>query len=199
VKRLWVLLSFLFIVQTASAQILVDETWGGGRLGTTSSSFSSVSSLRKTKKLGLQTTVAGAAGLLGLNMEVNLNENFAISMGPGVSRGFRSFNAHVKKFMGGNRFSPYFVGGFSRWYSSAREEGVESTTPEFVEKKFLTGRERRTGKFAENIIYPGLGLQYLKTSGDWSGLGFFGEILFLVDIDDLETSPTAGVGSIFYF
>jgi len=213
-RKLILILTFL-ISAPAFAQILVDETWGSAkglpssssspnpspfgsstRLG--SSSFSDLMSLRQTKKLGLQTTVAGATGLLGFNVEVNATEDLAVSMGVGVSRGFRSFNANMKKFWGGTSFAPYVVGGYSRWFSNGGHDS-ESTTPAFVAEKFLSHRERETGEFAENLIYPGFGAQYVNTSGDWEGVGFFGEVILLLDLDGLRTAATAGVGSVYYF
>lgn len=192
------LVLFLLSIQTQAADKKIDETWGS-KSSASMRSFDSAGDLKKSKKMGLQTTLAGATGLLGLNLNLNFTKNFEFSLGVGVSRGFRSFNTHIKTPMGGKSFSPYFVGGYSRWSSSGSEDGVQSTSPSVLAKKFLSGHERRTGEFAENIIYPGLGLQYVQLEGELQGMGLFAEILMLVDIEDFLTGPTAGVGAIYYF
>src|SRR4051812_45459311 len=118
---------FLFMSSAATAAILVDETWGSA--GKTSASFSDVPGLRKMKKLGLATTLAGATGLLGLNLEINATPELSVSIGTGISRGFQAFNLNVKHFWGGQAFAPYFVGGFSRWYAHGDSDGVQQTSP----------------------------------------------------------------------
>lgn len=189
---------FCFVREAlASGPILVDETWGAAQ--THGSVLGASDSLKTTKKMGIGTTLAGATGLFGLNLEINFTSDLAFSMGAGVSRGFQSFNMNIKKTLGGDSWLPYFVGGYSRWFSSEQEGGVEQTAPSVLAKKFLSAREKQSGRFSENILYPGLGLQYLNRSGEWLGLAFFIEVLFLVDIDDLATGATGGIGSVYYF
>lgn len=182
----------------AEAKKKIDETWGAYS-SAESQTFGDAEGLKKSKKMGIQATLAGATGLLGLNLNLNFTSDLEFSLGVGVSRGFRAFNTFVKMPFGGTNFSPYFVGGYSRWYSAGTSDGVAHTSPSVVENKFLSTRERETGNFAENIIYPGMGLQYLQLSGDLLGFGLFAELLMLVDIDDFVTAPTVGVGTNYYF
>lgn len=193
----------LFFSSVSHAQkILVDEGWGSSNKLQASynyESFSDILELRAKKKLALQTTISGATGLIGLNADLNFTKHLSFSLGVGVSRGFNAFNTHFKYFMGGNELSPYFVGGFSRWTSDNAEGQVTKTSPAVLKEKFLSRRELQTGEFAENIIYPGLGLQYVNTSGEWTGFGVFGELLLLVDLDDIELGPAAGIGTVYYF
>lgn len=176
----------------------IDETWGSG-IRSEARQFDSISSFKKSNKMGLQTTLAGATGLLGLNLNINFTESFEFSLGFGISRGFHSFNGFVRLPMGGTTVSPYFVTGYSRWAAGGSEDGVQNTSPSILAKKFLSSHERKTGEFAENIIYPGLGVQYLQLSGDFEGCGLFAEVLMLVDLDDFVTGPTAGLGAAYYF
>ena len=176
----------------------IDETWLSGSRAN-KNTFDSGLALKRTKKMGIQTTFAGATGLVGLNADLNFAEDFAVSIGYGVSHGFQAFNIHVKESLGGKNFIPYFVGGYSRWYAHGREGGAHNTSPAFLADKFLSAHERRTGDFSKDIIYPGLGLQYLNIDGDWRGLGFFAETLFLVNLNDFLASATAGLGTIYYF
>lgn len=189
--------NFAFASQFDGA-VEVDETWGS-RIHADLKSDQSDFHLKKTKKLGLQTTFAGATGLFGLNLDINFAEDFAISLGYGFSRGFDAINVHFKRALGGTGFIPYFVAGYSRWFSKGEPGEIQNTAPSILSGKFLSRRERETGIFSENIIYPGLGIQYINADGEWQGLGFFAEVLLLLDIDDFQAGPTAGIGSIYYF
>ncbi len=182
---------------TSFAQILIDESRGGfsrQRLET----YSGGQSFKSVKKVGIQTTLGGATGLFGINLDLNFTKDFAFSMGVGTSRGFQSFNAHIKKSLGSGSLAPYFVAGYSRWYAKG-DGSIEHSSPPLLANKFLTGREKATGTFAKDIIYPGFGLQYVNTSGDWQGLGFFAEAMMLVNINDLLAGGSGGLGSIYYF
>jgi hypothetical protein len=202
--RYIIVLVATFLTTQAFAQILIDESgsssrWLGNSVRSELSQFSSVESLRGLKRMGLSATVAGATGLIGTNMHLNFTRDFTFSLGIGMSHGFQSFNMHIKQSLGGETVMPYFVAGYSRWYTNGPEGTVDRTSPPMMGKKFLSARERQTGEFAENIIYPGLGLEYVTLSGDWQGMGFFAEALFLLDIDDFVAGGTAGVGTIYYF
>ena len=194
----------IYSVCPVGAQILIDESnqrgsWLGSSVKADLQSFTSVEAMRDRKKMAISTTVSGATGLLGLNLNLNFSKEFTTSFGVGLSRGFQSFNAHIKYSLGGTSIMPYLVGGYSRWYTNDPEGEIKRTSPPVLAKKFLSGKERATGDFDESLIYPGIGLEYVNLSGDWQGLGLFAELLMLIDIDDFVTGPTIGVGSIYYF
>ncbi len=196
-----ILLAFVSVclyTTTAGAAEKIDETWGS-RLRTNSKTFSDAESFRRSNKMGVQTTVLGGTGLLGFSLNFNITEDFEFSFGMGVSRGYRSFNGYVKRSLGSGAFSAYVVGGYSRWFNDGAEDGVKNTTPGILAKKFLSARERHTGDFAENLIYPGVGVQFLNLSGEWAGAGLFAEVLMLIDIEDFVAGPTAGLGANYYF
>lgn len=194
-KRL-VVISIMIASGTCFASI--DETWGSGvnTLGTT---FNSGAELKGLKKIGVGTTAAGAMGLLGLNLFINFSPDFTLSLGYGFSRGFNSANINFRYAMGGDQLIPYFTGGYSRWFSTQDDEPVGKTSPSFFKNRFLNSKERATGQFGENLLYPGIGLEFLNKGGEWSGLSFFAEVIYLLDIDDFEAAPTAGIGTVLYF
>lgn len=192
-----ILILVFFLSNSGYSQILVDETWGSNTRYSTKSL--SEGALKSNKRIGIQGTLAGAAGLAGLNLDMNLTKSFAFSLGLGVSRGFQSYNMHIKRSLGEGDFIPYFVAGYSRWYSGEGAGEVKRTSPPILANKFLSGRERATGVFTKDIIYPGFGLQYLLSEGDLQGLGFFAEALMLVDVNDFLAGGTGGIGTIFYF
>ena len=197
---LLVLLAFCSSHSFVQAQILVDESWEPPKSQTFSRASENLSSdLKAIKKVGVGSTLAGATGLLGVNIHVNFSKDFTFVIGAGQSRGFQAFNMHFKSIFGGRSFQPYFSGGYSRWFASQDGERVDRTSPPLVKKKFLSSKEINSGNFSEHIIYPGLGVEFINLDGDWRGLSFFAEALLLIDIDDLQTGATAGLGTVYYF
>ncbi len=209
--------AFYLLMPSTFAAVLVDESaqdslsgdkvesssiFSGGHSSSSSARakdvYEDLASFKRKKKMGISTTFAGATGLIGVNLDLNIFEDFAISLGGGVSHGFNSYNIHVKQTLGNDAFQPYFAFGYSRWFSNGGGP-VDHTSPSLVVNKFLSEGAKHSGQFAENILYPAIGLQYVNLTGDYQGLGFFGELLMVMDMNNLAVGPTAGVGSIFYF
>jgi hypothetical protein len=198
----WILpiLALISTMSCHSAHAAVDETWFSVSNSNSQSraEFASASSMKEKRRMGVSTHFTGAVGLSGLSLDLNLTSRLSASIGLGASRGFQSFNMHFRNYFSGKNFTPYFTGGYSRWYSNDRER-VGNTAPAFFSKKFLSGGELRKGEFAENILYPGFGAQYMNLSGEWAGFGYYMEALYLVDMDDLVAAPTVGVGINYLF
>jgi hypothetical protein len=200
-----VFVSGALVFLSLTVQAKIDETWYSIPTAGTSSITRSDdvedsvgTSIKGERRMGLSTTFAGAIGLAGLAIDLNLTERFSYSIGLGGARGFQSFNMNIRNYFSSNNFQTYFTAGYSRWYSSSGDK-VTSTSPPFMAKKFLSAKERASGNFSENIIYPGLGAQYISPSGEWKGFGFYFEALYLLDIEDFEAAPTAGLGATYLF
>jgi len=185
------------VATTSFASILIDESAPVGNRYKRSRDLET--DLKAKKKVGVSSTVAGAFGLFGVGIDLNFTRDVAFSIGAGLSQNFSAFNMNMKFALSDGSFQPYFVGGISRWSANGSNGEITHSTPGFLESKFLSDSERRSGKFAKNIIYPGLGLQYLNTSGDLEGLGYFAEVLMMMEISSLAVAPTGGVGAIYYF
>lgn len=195
-------ISFVIIGVTVSVsqaeRILIDES-ADSKSYFTANKWNSSKSVKSFKKMGLGTTFSGAMGLAGANLDLNFSKDFTFSLGLGISHHFHSFNMHIQQTLGGETFLPYVVAGYSRWTSMGQNGSIDSTSPSLLGDKFLNSTEKRTGIFSKDLIYPGIGLEYLNNSGDWSGLAFFGELLLLVDVSELKIATTAGLGVKFYF
>lgn len=191
------LITAIFILLTGSV-VAAEATLFSQELRSSVENFDSGMSLKQKKRMAVTASLAGAHGLAGINLDVNLTGDLAVGIGMGASRGFNSFNLNVKQTLGGTHFLPYFVGGYSRWTNDGGEN-VDRSSPGFFAKEFLSSRERATGEFAENIFYPGAGIQYIVTEGDWTGYGTYFEVLYLIDIDDFQAAMTGGLGASVYF
>lgn len=156
-------------------------------------------SLRSVKKVGFGLGSAGALGLIGALIELNFSSEVSLSTSFGLASNYQTFGFQIKKILGGRSLMPYFSAGYSRWYTTGKGGPIGKTTPKFFAEKFLNAEERSSGRFAENLIYPGFGLQYVQLGGNWAGTSLYAEILLLVDVDDLQSAASGGLGMLFYF
>lgn len=200
--RRWTTILFLLLsyITSADAQILIDEGWGSAsKLKSESRTFTDGSSLRSKKRVGLGASFVGAVGLVGVNLNINFTPDYVFSFGVGQSHGFQTANASLKSILGGKTLQPYFVTGYANWRADGDSENMEDTSPAILANRFLSRRERETGRFSEHVFYPGIGLEYLNTNGSLQGLSYYAEALWLVDVDDLQMGATGGIGTIYYF
>jgi hypothetical protein len=203
--KIAILIGIFLGMSSASAKVLIDESAdqsllsrSGAAIARSKEAFDDLASFKRKKKMGISTTLAGATGLFGINLDLNIFEDFAISLGGGVSHGFSSYNMHIKQTLGVDAFQPYMVFGYSRWFSDGGGP-VSQTSPGLLVHKFLSEGARQSGQFAENIIYPALGLQYVNLTGEYQGFGVFAEVMVLMDLNNLAVGPSAGTGAIYYF
>lgn len=202
--RYLILAMAIFFGLSTSAAVLIED--GGKEVNSSRLNVSNTSagttglSLRARRKLGLGVEAAGSLGLLGAKAEINLTRVVSFGGGFGIGSGYQSFNAFFKRAIGGDSFVPYVGMGFSRWYSSGdKRENFSSSSPGFLAEKFLDAEEKRTGEFAESLIYPAAGIQYYQLSGEWAGASLYAEILFLVNLDGFVSAATGGVGFMYFF
>lgn len=161
--------------------------------------FHDMYSLKSRDKAGISTTVAGPMGLFGVSIDLNFTPETTFSIGGGISQGFDAYDMDIKTDLTSGAFQAFFVGGFARWFSNRAHANLKNASPSFLYSKFLNSYERKTGIFAKNIIYPGLGLQYTELHGEYAGLGLFGEVITMMELSRLTLVPTAGLGAIYYF
>ncbi|MGE0762816.1 MAG: hypothetical protein AB7N80_06015 [Bdellovibrionales bacterium] len=193
--RIFSLFLAFLLASPAWSQIEIDE-YGSARTVTRGQAEDAEPASRR---VGLGVSAGGVAGIFGLNLELNFTANTGLAAGFGVSTDYQSLFLGFKHILVGEQFTIYTSGGYARWFASGEERNVGETTPGFVGKRFLSDEERRRGVFAENLLYAGLGTQYLKTHGDWSGSSIYAEVIGLLDLDDLVIAPNLGLGYMYYF
>jgi hypothetical protein len=155
--------------------------------------------LRNKKKMGVGFNAVGNYGLLGVSLDMNFTAYSSATIGFGMGENYQTFVFHFKKYLMGRHFQPYIGFGYNRWYTTGEKNEVfNKTNPEFLAKKFLSESEKQ-GKFDEHFLFPSAGIQFLQLKGDWAGSSIYAELLFLIDIDDFVTAPTAGLGFVRFF
>ena len=154
---------------------------------------------RNMRKVGVGLAAGGAHGLVGIDLELNFSPETSLRAGFGIADNYQSFGLAIKRVVGGKWFAPYVAGGFTRWYTVVDGGPTTHTTTSFLAERFLSETEKRTGQFAETLIYPALGIQYLQLNGNWAGSSLYAEILMLLDIDDFNSAATGALGFLYYF
>ncbi|MCB9025665.1 MAG: hypothetical protein H6625_05065 [Bdellovibrionaceae bacterium] len=192
---------YMYSFSALGQAVLVEER---GRALQSSSSRTHLSSknsvdFKYKRKVGVGLSAAGAQGLAGVTLELNFSPEMSFSTSFGLADRFQTFGVFIKKSISAKYFTPYISGGFTRWYTVTDEGPMTTSNPSFLAERFLSNKEKSEGKFAETLIYPAMGIQYLQLDGDWAGSSLFVEVLMLVDIDDFKSSPTGGLGYLYYF
>lgn len=199
-----VFLSILFSC-LLGPRLWADPNWGAvevdehGSARSTYKTAATSSEMRGTRRAGVGMVAGGISGIFGANIEINFTERFALNGGFGLSTDFQSLFLGGRQNFGGTWLSPYISYGYGRWFHNGNERSVGDTTPGFVGKKFLADREREQGLFAENLLFAGLGVQYLQLNGDWAGVAVYVDGLMILDVDDLVAQPNLGTGLMYYF
>lgn len=155
--------------------------------------------LKDLRKVGVGFHVSGPYGALGAQMDLNFSQEFTASVGFGLGDGFNTFNFQVKRVIRGENLLPYGSLGFAKWSTNQSGENKYSkTSPGFLADKFLSGDEKN-GMFSEDIFYPGVGIQYLISRGQWAGTSLFAELNLLVDLDKFNSAAVGSLGYMYYF
>ncbi len=180
-----------------SSLVLAEEgdSFGFGR----SSATLDQDSLSKQRRAAIGVMAGGISGIFGLKFELGFTPRTAFDAGFGVSTDYQSLFLGLRHHLTSGGFTPYVSGGYARWFAAGNERSVGKTTPAFVGERFLNDEERQKGRFSENILFAGLGVQITQLSGEWAGAAFYLEGLVLADLDDLVSEATMGLGGLYYF
>lgn len=196
--RLFFILSIVLVSLASWGRIKVSNGREDAQATKIRSRFESALDLHRERKMGIGFMAAGATGVAGINMQMNFALDTGFEIGYGTGRDFNAFHFSIKQLLGTGFFAPYYGLGYARWSGRGQPIGSRSN-PGILSEKFLSGEERQSGEFAENLIYPSLGFQVYKMSGDWAGSSIFAELVYLVDLDDFSGGPTGGLGYTYFF
>ena len=195
----FVLILVLFASSLAQAKIFVDN-YGRSVTKAYKKTASTSTKMRELRRVGVGLGVSGLYGTTGLGLDLNFTSTNTIQTAFGIGDRYQTFHVQYKRYIGGESFSPYVGAGYARWYSAGGESSAyNSSTPKFLSEKFLTAEERLSGEFQVNMLFPSVGVQFLKLNGDWAGMGLFAELVMLIDIEGLVSAPTGGLGLYYYF
>jgi hypothetical protein len=179
------LLSVLFILSCISSGALAQEE----------TSYMSNVQMRGERKVGLGTQLGGSAGLIGINLDLNIEDQDGAVVGLGMGSGYSTFSLFWKHSFEGKYFTPYTTLGWSRWYNSAGGSGPQS----HVLDGTLNQSEKDSGRFGIDFLAAAGGLQFNELSGELAGAGFFGEVELFASPFRGGLIPSAAIGVNYFF
>lgn len=149
--------------------------------------------LRMAKRFGIGFSAAGPLAVMGVEADVNVNENLSISGGIGTGLDYSTFMVKARYFLLGEWVSPYVAAGFARWWTSGTSE--KAISPSVLANKFLEpGYDYRQG-FSVFIFHPAIGVQFMHPMG----FSFFAEVQYLFKLFSMANGTYAGLGMHWYF
>jgi hypothetical protein len=156
--------------------------------------------LRSQRRVAIGLDFAGLLGSMGTHLEMNFTPQSSFLAGYGGSPLFRSFALQYRRYLGGASFQPYIGIAYARWYNSKEANApINETEPSILKEKFLSPEDAKSGKIAEDLLVPSIGIQFVQLSGQWSGFGLGAEVLIMMDIADMVLAPTGQISSSYYF
>lgn len=153
---------------------------------------SQLEALKMRKRFGVGVTAAGPLSVLGVEIDIHLNEVISVSGGLGTGLDYSTFMLKGKYFLLGEKVSPYIGGGLARWWTDGTSE--KNIGPNVLKNKFLSGNDYSQG-FNVWMLYPALGVQYMHPQG----IALYAEIQALFKIPTLANGTYAGLGALVYF
>lgn len=153
------------------------------------------------RKMAVGIATAGAYGLGGGVVAIHFHPQWNVDLGFGGGSHFQAYGFRIKKqLLVSSQFNPYIGAGFTRWHrNNSRPFNAADISPGFVAREFLEETERQQGIIDEKLIHGTLGLQYTFTNGSWKGYGLYLEALFLLSVEDFDSTPTGSLGFNYFF
>ncbi len=153
------------------------------------------------RKVAVGVATAGVYGIAGGVIGIHFHPQWSVDLGYGGGSHFQSTGVRVKKLLlMSSPLNPYIGFGFHRWERTTnRPFDADSVSPNFVAQKFMSEADRLSGRIDERLAHGSLGLQYVFTTGEWSGYGLFAELNFLVSVQDFQSAPTGSLGFNYFF
>lgn len=162
-----------------------------------SMSFESTLKMRDQLRMGAGVSVGGQLGIMGINTELNFEDENSAITGIGSGPGYKSVQLAWKHAFDGDYLSPYFTAGYSHWYNSSGIGGRANDSS--ILNSILTESEKKSGKFGADFVNLSFGLQYNQLSGNFYGFSFYAEVVGMYEVKRSQLIPSGVVGSTYYF
>lgn len=157
--------------------------------------FSRSLDLRQRKRVAIGVQALGKFGIIGANLDLNLSAHNSAGGFVGSGQGFNTFGFSWRKYLEGDRLTPFFGFSLARWYNaSEKNKEVSSSTPSYLANDLLNREEKTSGKYSLNMLAPNMGLQYFFLDGELKNSSITGELVLLKPIDRSANIVTASFG-----
>lgn len=156
-------------------------------------SGASLEALKMDKRFGIGLTAAGGLSLFGLEVDINVTEDFSLSGGLGTGLDYSTVAVKGRYFLLGKSVSPYIGVGFARWWSDSLKS--RDVAPSLLSRNFLADDLDPSKGFNIFLAYPMLGVQYMHPMG----IEISVEAMYLFKLLTLANGAYAGLGVHWYF
>ncbi len=163
-----------------------------GMSGTSKGAGQTLEDLKMDKRFGVGVAAAGPFAIMGVEIDVNVTDQFSISGGIGTGMDYSTVAMKARYYLPGKSVSPYIGAGFAHWWSA----GIKDKSPgPGILSKFLQETADPSKGFSLFLVYPTIGVQFFHSSG----FEVSAEVEYLFKIFDLANGPFAGLGVHWYF
>ena len=158
--------------------------------------YNSNTEMRGHKKFGVGTSVGGAAGMIGLHAEINLEPENALVIGLGTGPSYGTFDVLWKNNLESQYLSPYTKIGYSKWF---RAGGGGTAADSSVLRQIFSDSELRAGKFGADFLVGAIGAEYNQLEGELAGVNFYGELVMMGEMRTAKLVPSGAIGLTYFY
>lgn len=149
--------------------------------------------LRLQKRFGVGIAAGGGVAMFGIEVDVNLTEDYSLSGALGTGIDYSTFAIKGRYFLLGREFSPYLGLGFARWWTNGTQE--RNVAPAILKNEFLADEKDFADGFSVYILYPAFGVQFLHQSG----FSMSAELQYMFRMFNFSNGTYAGLSAQWYF
>lgn len=158
--------------------------------------YNSNTEMRGHKKFGAGTSVGGSGGMLGLNLEINLEPENALVIGVGTGPSYGTFNILWKNSVESRYLSPYTKVGYSKWFAAG---GSGTAADSGVLRQIFSDHDLRAGKFGADFLVGSFGAEYNQLEGEMAGVNFYGELVLMGEMRTAKLIPSGAIGITYFY
>jgi hypothetical protein len=149
--------------------------------------------IKMARRFGVGVSAGGALAVFGVEADVNITENFSVSVGLGSGIDYSTAMAKARWYLLGEWVSPYVGVGVSRWWTDGTAE--RNIGPSVLVNRFLSGVTDYSNGFNVWILSPSIGVQFMHPKG----FAVSAELQYLFRLFDFSNGTYAGMGIHWYF
>ena len=158
--------------------------------------YGSNTEMRGHKKFGAGTSIGGSGGMLGLNLETNLEPENALVIGVGTGPSYGTFNILWKNSIESRYLSPYTKVGYSKWFAAG---GSGTAADSGTLRQIFSDHDLRAGKFGADFLVGSVGAEYNQLEGEMAGVNFYGELVLMGEMRTAKLIPSGAIGITYFY
>ena len=149
--------------------------------------------VRSQKPFGLGLSAGGALAVMGVELDVNLDDSWSVTAGVGTGLDYSTATVKARYALVSHWISPYLALGIARWWTAGTKETV--FTPSLLNERFLRNETDFSRGFSLFLAYPAVGVQLLHPRG----VDVYFEADYLTKLFDFSGGLRMGLGVHWYF